>query len=514
VVIKEMILEAAIHQYIVDEVLDKQLEGKDAIEDLPYGLTLSKPQIVEGIERVVPEDWLKDQLADIIDEVTPYVLGKRETFAVTIPLQARAALAIDVIDGWVALSLDGGAYDYLLESQIAPVAQDALGSMVELPYGVTFTNEEIVEAIGQVLPASWVAARVSDAIDEFGPYITGETDTFTLVVPLADRAAAAAAVLVDTADAKFESVYNALPVCTLAQLGSLSLTLDALPECRPPIISYAQLKGVVGLDVLEQLVTAIVDPLPDEISITDAQIFDAVAEAAPVEIEDVREILREGYTFTEVDLHNLILEQASTAQEGAQLLDDLDRVRGYLRDGFSFTEADLEEELGADVDLALVDDIRGYVGLGRDYLTWLVVLPLFIAFLIGLLGGRRWGTRLGWMGATLLIAGGLSAAALGPVASVGFEVGDDYISDSVNPAFVEKALETRVALEDSFLAPMASQSATSAAAGLGLILLGMIFGRKKRRKVRVAAVGKTWETQAARESREALDELKEDLKDD
>ena len=28
-----------------------------------------------------------------------------------------------------------------------------------------------------------------------------------------------------------------------------SLTLDELPPCRPPLINYGQLKGVVGLDV-------------------------------------------------------------------------------------------------------------------------------------------------------------------------------------------------------------------------------------------------------------------------
>jgi hypothetical protein len=49
---------------------------------------------------------------------------------------------------------------------------------------------------------------------------------------------------------------------------------------------------------------------------------------------------------------------------------------------------------------------------------------------------------------------------------------------------------------------------------MGLMLLGLILGGKKRRKVRVAAVGKKWETSAAKESRELLDDLKEDLKDE
>jgi hypothetical protein len=375
-----------------------------------------------------------------------------------------------------------------------------------LPVEVSFTNEDIVDAIRVLLPPDWLKARVSEAMDEIGPYLMSETTGFTLVLPLPDRTQVASGLV--------ELIWDALPTCSAAQLLEFLQSPTSLPECRLPI-SYQQLKDGIGAGFLQGVEDDIAGQLPADVTITDAQIFDAVGDSAPFEIDDVREILRDGYTFTEVDLNNLVMEQASSAQEGADLLSVIERVRGYLRDGVSFDEADLQAELGSDVDFGLLDDIRGYVGLGRDYLIWLVLLPLFIAFFIGVLGGRRWGTRLAWMGMTLLIAGGLSAAALGPLAAFGFEIGDDYITDSVNPAFVEKALETRVALEDAFVAPMASQSATAAASGLGLILLGMIFGRKKRRKVRVAAAkGKTWETAAAKEPREMLDDLKEDLKDE
>jgi len=288
---------------------------------------------------------------------------------------------------------------------------------------------------------------------------------------------------------------------------------SSLPECRLPI-SYQQLKDGIGAGFLQAVEDDIAGQLPADVTITDMQIFDTVGENTPVEIEDVREILRAGYTFTEVDLNNLILEQASSSREGRELLEVIENVRGYLRDGFNFDEADLQAELGSEVDFGMFDDIRGYVGLGLDYLVWLVVLPLFVVFLIGVLGGRRLGSRLTWMGATLLIAGGLAAVALGPVAEFGFEIGDDYTRGGMPPAFVPMVLETRLALQDSFLAPVASQSATAAASGMGLMLLGLTLGGKKRRKVRVAAVGKKWEASAAKESRELLDDLKENLKDE
>jgi len=505
VVIKEIILEAAIHQYIIDTVIEEQLSGKDEIEGLPYGLTLGKAQITDGIVRVIPEAWLKEQLTDIIDDVTPYVLGQSDTFTITIPLKERATDAIEVVDDWVQASLDGGAYDYLMSKQIVPVIQETLAGGGVLPVEVSFTDEEIVEAIGVLLPPEWLGARVSEAIDEIGPYLTSETTGFTLVLPLPDRT--------EVASGLVELIWDALPTCSAAPLLEFLQSPSSLPECRLPI-SYQQLKDGIGAGFLQAVEDDIAGQLPADVTITDMQIFDTVGENTPVEIEDVREILRDGYTFTEVDLNNLILEQASSSREGRELLEVIENVRGYLRDGFNFDEADLQAELGSEVDFGMFDDIRGYVGLGLDYLVWLVVFPLFVVFLIGVLGGRRLESRLTWMGATLLIAGGLAAVALGPVAEFGFEIGDDYTRGGMPPAFVPMVLETRLALQDSFLAPVASQSATAAASGMGLMLLGLTLGGKKRRKVRVAAVGKKWEASAAKESRELLDDLKENLKDE
>ncbi len=512
-VFNEMLLEADIHGYLVGEVVTDQIDESDILGQLPLGMTLTSQQLVDGIVEIVPEAWFREQVAGVIDEVTPYLLGREDTFSITIPVQERAETGIDVVEGWVLTSLEGeGAYEFLLEEQIAPVVQASLGAVVELPYGVTFTNAEIVNAISQVLPVEWVTDRVQETVDAVGPYMIGRTESFVIVVPLADRATLAASVLVDVADAKFAERYTSLRVCSVEELLSLSLTLDALPACRPPLISYAQLKGVVGLDVLEQLVAAIVEPLPDSIALTDEQVFAQFGDNSPVSIDDLREILRDGYTFTEEDLESLIRAQASDYFVGNDNVRLLHRIRGYLRDGFSFDDAQLRELVGRDSEFDLFDSGRGYIGLGRDNISFLLIVPGIIALIVGLLGGRRWGSRLAWAGLPVLVSGAMAAIAMGPLAAYGFEILDDIIRQKgFSSVFTEKLIDTRIEMQLSFLAPMASQSGTAAIVGVVMVILGMMLAKRRRHKPRVPKQGRALETKASQEIRSVVDSLKDEL---
>lgn len=478
-VFKELLLEADVHAFLVEDFIQDQLDA--ALLELPFGIALTKEDITDGVIEVVPQDWLKEQVASVLDEVVPYLVGKQDSFSVTIQLNDRAASAITVAEGWFLTSLDGGAYDYLLEEQIAPVVQTALGAVVQLPYGVEVTNEEIVDALAAVIPPQWVAERVSDALDAMGPYIIAETDSFLLTIPLEDRAELAAPTLVAAVDSKFESVYTSLRICSIEEIPGVvsSLSLESLPACRPPIVTYQQLKGLVGLDVLDELVRGFVDPLPDEITVNEQILFAALGDNASY-LDTTREVLGEGYTFTDQDLLTLIRDQSATAAEGADNVELFQDIRGYLRDGFTFSNADIQDQVEA-ADLETFDNVRGYIDRGRGLLLLLIVVPLVIATIIGFLGGRRWGTRLAWAGAPVVFAGVVTAIAFGPVASRGFKVVDDLIRDmTINEIFINKLLDARVSMENEFVSPIATQSMAIAAVGFAMMVVGLyVMGRPR-----------------------------------
>lgn len=480
VVVRDLLRDARIHAYLLDEVVRPRLdESKETLfEELPFNPGLTTDQILDGVRDVVPEEWLKERIEDVLDQVVPYAVGKTGSFAVHIPVQERAEVGLDVVARWLNLSLEGGgAYDYLLEEQIAPIVRASLGSAVALPYGVEVTDEEVIEAMSQVLPTDWVQARVTDAIGAFGPYLTGRIDSFTFAIPLQDRAQLAAEVLVDAVDAKLEAVYTALPVCTIDQLLGLSLSLAELPECRPPLVTYAQLKTLVDLNVVDELAAGIVDRLPNAIEVTERSLLDAFGDApGGVSVDGIRGYLRDGFTFTDGDLQGLIEDFDAGDTDVAARFDE---YRGYLRDGYTIDESSVVDLLGGNFER--FDDARGWVKLGRDLLFLLVVLLGFIALIVGFLGGRRWGTRLVWAGVPVLISGalvgGIFSAAGGPLRTFS----DGPIRDiDVTPVLTDKLLDVRDHLTASFVDPIANQGLISAALGLIMIVGGSFWASRRR----------------------------------
>ena len=512
VVVRDLLRDARIHAYLLDEVVRPRLdESKETLfEELPFNPGLTTDQILDGVRDVVPEEWLKERIEDVLDQVVPYAVGKTGSFAVHIPIQERAEVGLDVVALWLNLSLEGGgAYDYLLEEQIAPIVRASLGSAVALPYGVEVTNEEVIEAMSQVLPPDWVQARVTDAIGAFGPYLTGRTDSFTLAIPLQDRAQLAAEVLVDAVDAKLEAVYTALPVCTIEQLLGLSLSLAELPECRPPLVTYAQLKTLVDLNVVDELAAGIVDRLPDAIEVTERSLLDAFGDApGGVSVDGIRGYLRDGFTFTDGDLLGLIESFDAGDTDVAARFDE---YRGYLRDGYTIDESSVVDLLGGNFER--FDDGRGWVKLGRDLLFLLVVLLGFIALLVGFLGGRRWGTRLVWAGVPVLISGalvgGIFSAAGGPLRTFS----DGPIRDiDATPVLTDKLFDVRDDLIASFVDPIANQGLISAALGFTMIAGGIFWA--SRRRVALPTPSVPYETEQARAAGRVVDEGLRDFEAD
>ena len=481
-VAEELVRDADIYNYLLEELARPEMEKNDVLSDLPYGMTLTPDQVIAGIEEVLPEEWLRQRIEEVLDEITPYATGKEDDFAILIPLQDRADAALPVLEGWLLTGLDGGTYDYLLEEQIAPTASDSLGPQVGLPFGITITDDEVVDAIGQVLPLSWVSDRISDAFGAMGPYLTGQTDSFTIEIPLRDRVEIAAETLQVTTDAKLRAFIDSLPTCTLQQLQGLELSLEATPECVPPGVTYELLQGLVGLDIEEQLESLVVQQLPEVIEFTDEDLLALLGPDVP--LEQTREQLRNGITFTDQDLRRLILEQGG--QENVDLLDD---VRRYLKEGLNFTEQDIRDEIGAS-DFDTLDDVRGYVDTVRSLLFLLIIVLLIVAAIIGFLGGRSWWSRLGWAGVPLVISGAAVAAAL----SVGKGRVKDRVEEEIRDAdilevLIDKSVEVQPELINVFFDPLAVQGGVVLVAGAVMVGLGFYGSFFRRRQAAEAMAG-------------------------
>ncbi len=469
-VLQDMVQQAQLRDYLDNQVVRPELENNPSVlQGLPFGLTVTVDQVVQGVDQVVPEDWLKQQASGAIDQVVPYIAGQSNTFNVVVPLQDRATAAVAVLRQWM-LGNVGATRSYLLQDQIAPLVTTAFnGGAVHLPYGVTVTQADVVSAVGGAISDAWVTTQVNNAMDQLGPYITGQTDTLNIVIPLATVTADAATALAATVDSELEAGYNAAPTCSLLQAASF-VTSSSLPDCQLAGVSYQQAKAMIGYDVPSVVKNDVAQAVPPSITLTQDSLFSG---AELDEVNKVRTLLGNGYVFTESDLRNLLVDQG-----GQGMLTTFDDMRNYMANGVTFTQADLKDAAGADS--AQLDSVRHTIGTARSLAFVLALVPILLAVIIGFLGGRSWWTRLAWAGAPLLVGGVIVAAASGVVAIPVRTLTDPLINGwNVDPAIIAEVVQVRDALLHSFLTPITVQAGVIAALGLSAIAGGLVLARRR-----------------------------------
>ena len=144
--------------------------------------------------------------------------------------------------------------------------------------------------------------------------------------------------------------------------------------CTVPGLTIETLKGALGVDPLDFLGQSITDQLPSTLTFTEQDLLATIGgtEAGEV-LEDVRKTIRNGWSFDEIDLREVLTEQDPDS------LESLDTIRETIQDGWNWTEDDLLElvydadSLSYREDPDDFDDMRGYIDRAQ---SWTLALPL------------------------------------------------------------------------------------------------------------------------------------------
>jgi len=424
--------------YLADQLLDN-------IDRLPYEIALTETEIKIALTGILPADWAAAQTEAAIDSILPYLVGDAEHFTIRVEVG-------DLVDPGVSATLDllgrQETYDFLVEELIAPTVAAAIGTEVDLGYGITVSRGEITAAIEEVLTPEWLQARLKETLDGIAAYAKGEAETFEIAVHLGELKDKSLDVVTELADDRLRTAFLSLPECSLFEFLQIIVLLppDTLPSCRPPGISYEDAKAALGVDVRAEVERAIGDRVPEEWSYTESDLRRLLSELDAEDfLDDARVWVQEGWTYTDADLVN------DLGSEGTATFED---ARRWVSDGYTVTEMDLREAISDSDDLQSFDDARHWVDTGTDLLWvgWLVLFLLLIV--IGLLAGRNWPGRLAWTLALLFVVslifyavtgivystagksglddGPLDVADYDGVAAVAAEKGNEVVLDSAN----------------------------------------------------------------------------------
>ncbi|MDO8751753.1 MAG: hypothetical protein Q7K03_11545, partial [Dehalococcoidia bacterium] len=456
------------------DAVDKQLKDFGA---LPFGVKLSSAQIVKALQDIAPPQWLQLRTEATLDAVVPYLAGKQDHFEVLVPVKDRIQVAVPVVKG---LMRDVNAYNLLFDQLVVKLVKDNLGQQTALPLGVTLTSDEIVPVLRKTLPPEFIQQQTENMIDQVAPYLTGDSKTFKVVVPLKDRKQAAVLAIQELADKKLKDLVASMRPCTVKEALDLVQKgfTGSLPSCLPkgytldevkqalginlPGITRQQIEqqlgislailfdGVTaqtikqqfGIDLAGQVSQFVIKAIPDDYTFTDVDLRKVLGDKDEEKLNKALDATRNGYKFTDADLlkamnadqkkswdsfldvarNGLTYTDASLREDlGAENQKTLDQVLEKTRNGAKFTEVDLRKAIsdtqGGQDALANLDTVRQYVGLERKLRPLLYLVPAMVLAGFAFLGGRRWRRRLAWAAVPLLFAAGLAYAASGPVYS-------------------------------------------------------------------------------------------------
>ena len=387
--------------------------------ELPFDVSVNEDQLMASIQKIISKAWLTGQIDSVLGEVVPYAVGSEDTFSIVVKVDDRIEVAVAEVKSLMA---EANAYEALFEGSIAPNISSSIGNSAKLPYGIEITDEEISSIIKKTAPPSWMQKTTESILDNATPYLVGKTDEFTISINIEPNKEEAVSDLMALAEQKLNTKLADLPDCDTDEVVNiLNNPLAGLPSCYPADPSIKQQMQSFTRSYVTTVISAvrpqIINTIPNSIDFDQNSLRQVVPAKALDSFDQGRDIVRDGYTFTEKDLENLIKQGA-----GDNSWNQVSKVRDSLSKGIQYNERDFRihiETVTADggQTLSMLDQVRGILKLVHMFNMAVYIPTLLIAAIVGFLGGRGWIQRLMWAAITMLVASILVYAIWGPVYS-------------------------------------------------------------------------------------------------
>lgn len=303
-------------------------------------------------------------------------------------------------------------------------------------------QQTLVALLETVFPPDYLRRVAEHVIDEFVPYLTGETDSFEIRLDLGDRIELALA-RENGQPSPVEKAFRELNYARSIIDGAIdSFVEEGEAEAARQGAGSIDVGGLIEAQIgdrdaaaewfTEQVFTVVDDLLPyllGHSSSFETHIsFDenpALAEVLALLLdEDAAVLAAEGYTYDDRQL-NETLDESNTS--GGT---DIDRRLEFMREDYVYTERDFLDDITEDdTDVGDFDNVRGRIDSFRTALRFgAIAMVLGSVFTIGVMGGRRWPTRWMWGAGALVVVSALWFVTTGPVWS---QFGQPQIHDAL-----------------------------------------------------------------------------------
>ena len=244
--VRALLGEADAYELLFDEIVAPKIDDALA-QELPLDIDVSSTRLTSAVRAVATREWVDAQVDVILEQATPYFVGTEDSFEIRVELADRVEIALAEIKD---ILRETDAYALLYDQVVEPAVLDSLAGDIQLLFGISVTEVEVVSALREVAPVDWVQEQAEALIDSIGPYLTGAEDQFFVDISLVDNKRDASEVIEALVIQRLEEASARLPDCTSSQLLDLAAgDLGVLSRCVPGGIDLAQTIQVLDLDI-------------------------------------------------------------------------------------------------------------------------------------------------------------------------------------------------------------------------------------------------------------------------
>jgi len=167
---------AQLYDYIVDELLANKIQ--DGLSTLPEGFHISDGEfdIEASIRRAVPESWVIDQVNNAETELTPYILGEKDSFSIRIAPSDIDDSVLAEMRIFIQTNLLGDVvFAFILDSYLLALSNEL---------GISISSSEIQTVIRYAMTSETLEEIMLDFSNEYARYLLGKTDHFSLNIDM------------------------------------------------------------------------------------------------------------------------------------------------------------------------------------------------------------------------------------------------------------------------------------------------------------------------------------------
>jgi hypothetical protein len=190
---------ADMYNFVYDDLLPVAIDEIeiDEEDDIPIDIDAIEDDIISSIRKILPPNWLKIQFESATNALIPYIAGDTDGFTFTVELRDRAEMAADVIKEDM---LQGTTFTRIYDGVTHKMASSVFDNLDELPYSLMLSEEQIENSLRTVIAEEWISRQFEAGIDSILPYLTRDSNSFTIVVDLQDQVDPAATAVIELLD--------------------------------------------------------------------------------------------------------------------------------------------------------------------------------------------------------------------------------------------------------------------------------------------------------------------------